>query len=297
MSADELARIERQVPVQLWNSSLAAAMYGRVITLACVRASGDVAGVWVCPVDNERAARRACRLLPYASPWIDPSLHTAARHRVAGSLLDCLRGVVAVVDLPMDPRFRETAGFLAQGAHAVFRHTRVLDIGPRTDWRAGYLPATRNHVRAARADVMVTRTEEDEFAFGRAIKGQDSAAVSARTAAGKSLCASSWPTFCLTAIGRDGARRGQVFVVRNHNSAILLHSWFDRSGPRGVPSLLVDEAADLAGRDWKVPVFDFEGSVIPSIDQFMAGFGAEAVGYAQLHWDSGPDGAAGAAPR
>jgi hypothetical protein len=286
MSAGELARIERQVPVQLWNSTLAAALYGSVITLACMRASGDVAGLWVCPVDDGRAARRACRLLPYASPWIDPSLHAATRHRVAGSLLDCLRGVVAMVDLPMDPWFRETAGFLAHDAHAVFRHTRVLDIGSRADRRAGYLPATRNHVRAARAHVTVTRTGEHEFAFDRAIKGQDAAAVSSRTAAGMSLGASSWPTFCLTATDREGAQRGQVFVVRNQDSAILLHSWFDRSGPRGVPSLLVDQAADWAGQEWKVPVFDFEGSVIPSIDQFMAGLGAEAVGYAQLRWEA-----------
>jgi hypothetical protein len=298
MPAGELVSIERQVPVQLWNSSLAAALYGSVITLACTRASGDVAGLWVCPVDHERAARRACRLLPYASPWIDPSLHAAARHRVAGSLLDCLRGVVAVVDLPMDPGFRETAGFLTHDAHTAFRHTRVLDIEPRADWRAGYLPATRNHVRAARAHVTVTRTGEDEFAFDRAIKGQDAAAVSARTAAGISLGASNWPTFCLTATDREGARRGQVFVVRNQDSAILLHSWFDRCGPRGVPSLLVDEAVDLAGQEWKVPVFDLEGSVIPSIDQFMAGFGAEAVGYAQLRWDAtGADGPARAVLR
>jgi hypothetical protein len=285
MSAGELARIECQVSVQLWNSSLAASLYGSVITLACMRASGDVAGMWVCPVDAGRSARRPCRLLPYASPWIDPSLHAMARHRVAGSLLGCLRDVVAVVDLPMDPWFRETAGFLAHDAHAVFRHTRVLDIGSRSDWRAGYSPATRNHVRAARAHVTVTQTCAREFAFDRAIKGQDAVAVSFRTAAGMSLAASNWPTFCLTATDQDGARRGQVFVVRNQDSAILLHSWFDRSGPRGVPSLLVDEAADRARREWKVPVFDFEGSVIPSIDQFMAGFGAEAVGYAQLRLD------------
>jgi hypothetical protein len=73
-----------------------------------------------------------------------------------------------------------------------------------------------------------------------------------------------------------------VLAVRSLDAAILLHSWFDRDGPRGVPSLLVDEAIALANREWAVPVFDFEGSVIASIDQFMTGFGAEAVGYAQV---------------
>jgi hypothetical protein len=298
MTATELRGIEKDVPVQLWNSGLAAALYGSVVILACTESSGALAGLWVCPVDGGGAARRPFRLLPYASPWIDSKLHPAVRHRVARALLSALCSEVSLVDLPMSPEFRETAGFLAAGASAAFRHTRALNIGSLPAWREGYLPATRNHVRAARAVITVACTSEAEFDFWQAIKGQDTTAVKARKAAGLSLGASDWPTFCLSAIDGDGTCRGQVLAVRSLDAAILLHSWFDRDGPRGVPSLLVDEAISLARTEWAVSVFDFEGSVIASIDQFMAGFGAEAIGYAQVRADaSGDAGAAGAAFR
>jgi hypothetical protein len=292
ISAANLSALEEQVPVQVWNSSLAAAVYGNVIILACTSTSGAPAGLWVCPVDEQEAARRAYRLLPYASPWIDPQLHPAVRRRVASSLLDELLGLVSDVDLPMDPGFRDVAGFLAHEVTAVFRHTRVLDLGQGADWRTGYRPSVRNHVRAARTRVKVVPAEERSFAFDRAVKGQDDDAVRARTASGRALAASGWPTFCLSAVGPDGANHGQVFVVRNVGCAILLHSWFDRRGPRGVPSLLVEEAIGRAKQRWGICAFDFEGSLLPSIDQFMAGFGAEAVGYAQLR--SRPDLPAGA---
>jgi hypothetical protein len=287
ISAEEFAGAERRVSAQLWNSGLAAAMYGNVIILVCTKLSGDVAGLWVCPADGGQAARRTYRLLPYASPWVDPRLHAAVRHRVAGEMLGCLLRLVLEVDLPMDPGFREAAAFLAYDVEMAFRHTRVLDVTPGMDWLQGYLSSTRNHVRAARARVTVTRTEERSFMFDRAIKGQDSAAVRARIAAGLVLGASAWPTACFSAIDGDGTCRGQVFIVQSQHSAVLLHSWFDREGPRGVPSLLVDEAIQWTVREWKVSAFDFEGSVIPGIDQFMAGFGAEAVGYAQLRRNPG----------
>jgi hypothetical protein len=298
ITATELLGIEKDVPVQLWNSGLAVALYGNVVILACTESSGALAGLWVCPVDGGGSARRTFRLLPYSSPWIDGKLHPAVRHRVAGALLSALCSEVSLVDLPMSPGFRETAGFLAAGASAAFRHTRALDIGSPPAWREGYLPATRNHVRAARAVVAVDRTSEGDFDFRQAIKGQDATAVEARQAAGLSLGASDWPTFCLSAIDGDGTCRGQVLAIQSLDAAILLHSWFDRDGPRGVPSLLVDEAISLARTEWAVSVFDFEGSVIASIDQFMAGFGAEAIGYAQVRAGvSGDTGTAGAALR
>jgi hypothetical protein len=299
ITAAKLRLIEKDVPVQLWNSGLAAALYGNVVILTCTESSGALAGLWVCPVDGVGAARRPLRLLPYASPWIDRKLHPAVRHRVAWALLSALRSEVSLVDLPMSPEFRETAGFLAAGASAAFRHTRALHIGPPPRaWREGYLPATRNHVRAARGAVTVARTSEGEFDFRQAIKGQDATAVEARQAAGLSLGASDWPTFCLSAIDGNGTCRGQVLAVRSLDAAILLHSWFDRDGPRGVPSLLADEAISLARTEWAASVFDFEGSVIATTDQFMAGFGAEAIGYAQVRAGAVRDaGTAGAAFR
>jgi hypothetical protein len=282
VSAGELAEIARRLPVQPWNSELAAALYVNVTALVCARARGDIVGLWVIPIDAEGAARRTYRMLPYASPWVDRTLHAEVRHRVAGSLLDAMLGLVSEVELPMDPQFREVAAFLERDVEMVCRHTRVLCVGPGVEWRRRYLSSVRNHMRAAGAQLTVKHSAGDAFAFDRAIKGQDHATVAARTGAGLTLGRSQWPTYCLSAVDGDDLCHGQVFVLKDQHSAILLYSWFDRSGPRGVPSLLVDAAIERSRRDWDTRAFDFEGSVIPSIDRFMAGFGADAVGYAQL---------------
>ncbi|MFJ1954638.1 hypothetical protein ACIOGT_25815 [Streptomyces microflavus] len=63
-----------------------------------------------------------------------------------------------------------------------------------------------------------------------------------------------------------------------------MHQWFDRTGPRGTPTLLVDRAVMQTLESPGVNSFDFEGSVVPGIDRFMAGFGAQAVGYGQFRW-------------
>ena len=63
-----------------------------------------------------------------------------------------------------------------------------------------------------------------------------------------------------------------------------MHSWFDRDGTRGVPSLLVDAAISRSAEELETLTFDFEGSVIPGIDRFMTGFGARAAAYPQVRW-------------
>jgi hypothetical protein len=90
---------------------------------------------------------------------------------------------------------------------------------------------------------------------------------------------------CLAAVDDGEKCRGQVFVLRSAKSAMLMHSWFDRGGTRGVPSLLVDAAIDRSAMELGARVFDFEGSVIPAIDRFMAGFGAWAAAYPQARWE------------
>ncbi|MGH3936170.1 MAG: hypothetical protein ACRDS1_14535, partial [Pseudonocardiaceae bacterium] len=63
----------------------------------------------------------------------------------------------------------------------------------------------------------------------------------------------------------------------------LLHSWFDREGPRGVPTLLIDTAAETLSR-LGCERLDLEGSVVPTVDYFMSGFGGATVPYPHVYW-------------
>ena len=287
VTSSDFVKAVSTLNVQLWNSEVAAALYGSVTPLLCSSPTGDVEGAWLCPTDASGAARRTHRLLPYASPWINKRLRSAARIRVAGSLIDELMKSVTAIDLPTDPNFGEAAAFVERDIELVPRYSRVLS-GRRGEDRSGsYRPKVRNHLRVAESFFKVRDGKPERFVFERAIRGQCEAAVTARTRTGMLLGASSWPTFCLEAIDSLEDCRGQVFVVRNLNSAILMHSWFDRSAPRGVPTLLVDRAMAQADCAWHTLDFDFEGSLIPSIDRFMKGFGASAEGYHQIRWVGG----------
>ncbi|MFD7668414.1 hypothetical protein [Streptomyces sp. NPDC059788] len=294
---DGLSGLTHTLPVQLWNSALAAKVYGRTLDVVCFRRGDTPVGVWVCPLDgaDTPAARRPYRLLPYASPWVDPRLHPIDRHRVVASMTATLMAHAESVELPMDPRFGEVAALFEAGAVALCRHTRMLDLEPGHDFRSAYTSTVRNHVRAAEKKHTVERVKPEEFDFSRAIVGQDEAAVAARRASGIAVSREN-ATLCLAAVDEGEVCRGQVFVLGSAGTAILMHSWFDRSGTRGVPSLLVDRAIGAAVGEWEATAFDFEGSVIPGIDQFMAGFGARAAAYPHIQWQrSGPSSSPAAA--
>lgn len=268
-------------PVQLWNSATAARCYPRVLSLSCLSSNGNVLGLWLSPLDEEGVARRPQRLLPYASPWIEPTLHPQVKHRVAAALLAGLLDRVPEVELPMDPQFTEVAAFFEQGVELLCRHTRLVELRQGTDRAAQYLPSTRQHLHVARASYDVRHEPRGRFAFNRAIVGQPPDTVAARTQSGR-LLEERWDTLALSALDVSGTCRSQVFVVRNGNHAVLLHSWFDRTAPRGAPTLLVHEAMERSIHEWGSEVFDFEGSVLPGVDNFNAGFGAVPAGYPQL---------------
>ncbi|MFE7117749.1 hypothetical protein ACFU99_20270 [Streptomyces sp. NPDC057654] len=281
-----LSVLAHTLPVPLWNSALAAKIYGRTLDVVCFRRGDRPVGIWVCPLDGGAeapAAQRPYRLLPYASPWVAPELHPLDRHRVIVSMTTTLIDHVDSVELPMDPHFGEAAALIEAGAVALCRHTRMLAPRSGGGFRAAYAPTVRNHIRAAEKRHTVARVRPEEFDFSRAIVGQHTAAVAARRESGIAVSRDS-AALCLAAVDDQGVCRGQVFVLRSTAMAILMHSWFDSSGTRGVPSLLVDRAIVTTVAEWGVTAFDFEGSVLPTVDRFMAGFGARAVAYPHIRW-------------
>ncbi|MFE7607775.1 hypothetical protein [Streptomyces celluloflavus] len=284
VSPDELAKAAAGLPVQVWNSPTAAELYGKTLNLVCRTRGGRTAGVWAVPLDGGgTAARRPFRLLPYASPWVDPELHPVDRHRAVLSMTEALMARVESAEIPMDPRFGEVAALSEAGAELLCRHTRTLTLRDGLDPRNGYVATARNHIRVAARQHTVRSAPLDTFDFSRAVVGQPAAAVAARRASGLRIGRAE-PALCLAATDPDGACRGQVFVLLCDGAAVLMHSWFDRTGARGVPSLLVDEAIAWARRQPGTDVFDFEGSVLPGVDRFMTGFGARARAYPQLRW-------------
>ncbi|MGH3935273.1 MAG: hypothetical protein ACRDS1_09910, partial [Pseudonocardiaceae bacterium] len=243
-------------------------------TLIALRGNA-VAAVWVLPIsidDTGAHARRVARVLPYAAPVL-LDRHPQRRRDVMVALLDAVQDDCVSLDLPMAPDFRDVTVCRQLGMVVDWRHTHVLDL--RGSWRAGYSAAVRQHLRTARATVKVRTSEVSQFRFDLALVGQSADQVALRERFAHRASARGALT-CLTAAGPDTV--GQHLILQEAGTGFLLHSWFDREGPRGVPTLLIDATAETLSC-LGCERLDLEGSVVPTVDYFMSGFGGTIVPY------------------
>jgi hypothetical protein len=248
-----------------------------------VHRDASLVGLWFVPIACDESgihARRDARLTPYCAPWLARA-HPQRQRRVVTELLRSIQQHVDSIDLPMAPGFAEVTGCSELGVDAVWRHTRIM---PReADWRRRYSPKARNQIRVgcrAAASIVVT-AGPGAFDFDRGVV--EDPMVRARFA--KALGAHA-RLRCLSAVDHDGFSLGQAMVVADTTTAYLFHSWFARTQVRGVPSALVDAAIAMSFEQLDVDEFDFEGSILPKVDEFMSGFGADVRPYPQLRWSA-----------
>jgi hypothetical protein len=280
--ADRLPAALADDMTHMVETSRCAYPHSRILVAARRR---GVAGVWVVPTDHDGEgwhARRADRALPYTAPVLLES-HPQRRRDVMVQMLRLLQGTFTSLELPMTPGFRDATCCRQLGIAAEWRHTHILDL--RGPWREGYSPTIKQHLRAAGASATCRREEVDAFHFDRALVAQpESQRRSRREFAARA--AATGAVTCLAAVaGHDVV--GQALTLRAADTSILLHAWFERCGPRGIPTLLIDAAADSGHRDGRRRL-DLEGSVLPGVDYFMSGFGGETVPYPYLYWHRDP---------
>lgn len=269
------------LPVQPWNHPAVTRWYGTTRYFLAHDATATSAA-WVCPVHSSGSIAREVRVMPYASPWLADTLSPSKRDRIVTALAEAAKRNTMSIDLPMSPSFSDTPGFLFAGYEVALRHTRILDLADVATVEAGYLPQVRAHIRAAgrRTEVMESRVVD--FDFANAIVQQSTGALDRRRGAAASMeelgIARAWK-----AVDPDGVEVGGVLLARERDTVIAMHTWSDRR-VRGTASLLIHTALLAATAEWSARRLDFEGSVLPGVDAFMAGFGAPARPYAQVRW-------------
>lgn len=270
--------LDNEIPI--WLSPKFIGVYKEKIILLALKAD-KIIGIWIIPLiiqDGLKFARRQYRFFPYSSPVIFES-DNLKRRMITDKFFECMCKKCNLVSLPMSPNFKDLA--ILQG-HQVFiewRHTYILshpiDIS-KIDSRL------RNHIKSAQKSIQVCIGEKSNyFNFNIAIKGnleekkqrkklalnllknRQAIIIAAKT--GKKICAG-------------------IFLAFDKETVYFLHSWQEEKTPRGTISNLIFEAINWAFNTKKMKYFDFEGSVIQSIDYFFCGFNADIVPYAYLHW-------------
>lgn len=257
------------------------------VRMLVARRGGRLAGVWAIPAEPTPGgwiARRGARVLPYAAPLLLDQ-RPQRRRDVMHALLTAVQAEASCIDLPMAPGFHDVTACRALGMIVEWRHTNVLDLN--ADWRRHYSATVRQHIRAARAAVSVRLDDSaDGFDFSRALTQQTPDQIRSRKRFAQ-RCAEASRVLCLTAIN-EATTVGQQLVLIDSSTGYLMHSWFDRNGPRGVPSLLTDIAAGILQERRSCAYLDLEGSVLPGVDYFMSGFGGAVIPYPYIYWHRQP---------
>jgi hypothetical protein len=270
--------------IQIWNKPIVELLYGRsrVIYLLAYDKSKSIVAAWACPLDSTRNIRREYRILPYCSPWIHPDLIPSRRTEVVRQLSKCLKSIECAVDIPLGTDFTDIPGFLFEGISVKSRHTRILTV-LGNERKQSYKASHRQHINHALSRTMIVELEPTYFNFERAIVTKSNDERKARRTSAEILHTLG-VSHILGAIDIETSTlMGGIYLLKDRTQAIAMHSWSMKS-TRGVSSLLVDKAIEFAHNEWGTKVFDFEGSVIPSIDVFMSSFGAKPSLYSQIQW-------------
>ena len=198
-------------------------------------------------------------------------------------LIAGLQKRVCRIDLPLAPGFLDANAAVAAGCFAEWRHTHIMK---KEQWDQGgnacFSAKARAHATRAKKSVKVEILKEIRwFPFDLALHG-DEEGVGRRRHLALSLYARG---NAAVLVAKDSQRDlGGAFLVCDAETVYLYHMWFDRNAQSGVPSLLVEEALHWTFDQRRLLRFDFEGSILASVDYFMSGFGAEIEPYAYLHW-------------
>lgn len=274
----------------LWASDLARSAYPNTATLTA-RNGPALVGVWVLPLlfkGQSIHVEREARTLPYGSPYITEK-HPQRRRDIMEEMLEEVLVRAASVNLPMAPRFYDVTMAGHAGLDVGWRHTHEIALTSDARWRQAYTAKLRNHIAFARRHVsMTTESHGGGFDFERGLVAQTTQQITIRRDFIRALPYHGGTVICCTALAK-GKPVGQALAVCDLSVAYLFHSWFDRTGPRGVPSLLIDSIAEK-GRDiCRCRVLDLEGSVIEPVDYFMSGFGGAVTPYPMLRLGMAPD--------
>ncbi len=197
------------------------------------------------------------------------------RKQIAAALADFLaERSEPLVSVPLPPEWSDVQPFIWKGFHCTVKYTYRLAQGA-TEASALFSAKTRNSIRKARKDgveVLETRHASEVY------KGLSASAVEkgfdinqARlerllSGFGKGAC------FALAAKAA-GRVIASAVIVHDTQTAYYLLGGVDRQhAGQGALAILVDHAIRKTN-DAGCEIFDFEGSMIPEVEQFVRGFG------------------------
>lgn len=252
---------------------------------------GNLEGGMVLPTvakEDGLHAIRSSYVSPYFSPLFGPPLNQALaekrrKRRVLNSLITYITQEYRSMILPLHPSIKDMVPFLDAHFNLELRYTYILDLGTLTHSTELADSKIGNHVKKARgAGVVVAAEAESNFDYDRALFYEPEDQRLPWKQLVRHLTSHQKATTFIARVGHKPV--GGLFLAFDKCGAYNLLSYFDRDcGIRGIPSLLISTAIEYAQQQ-ELSFFDFEGSVLTTIERFFEAFGGRQEPYFQVHW-------------
>jgi hypothetical protein len=230
-------------------------------------------------------------LTPFLGPWVKVAsgkrhMRLEREHEILRSLIGALPKYDIFIQ-SFHPSMTNCLPFHWNGFSQSMNYTYIFDdLNDHDKIWAGFRETVRGHIRKAQQRVVVRSIDDIEplialnrMTFERqGLSPTYSADLIRRL---DTACKARGARRIFLAEGSDGAPHAALYLVWDSESAYSLMSGSDphlRSS--GAISLLRWEAIKFAGQVTRQ--FDFEGSMLQTIERFVRAFGPRQVGYAQL---------------
>lgn len=300
---DEWDRLVESSPHgSIFHSSYWIAALGDRCDLWGIYRGNELEGGFVAPFMKVAGARilRSRFLTPYSGLVVRNQCCSLPKQlsfesRIVTTIAPFLKSTYRWGTSALDPRFRYVLPFLWKGFAVRVRFTYVLSLSDVEAIWEGMDGGVRNDVSKARRSGLTVVSEESALRLipllrvsyrRRGAPFREEAVsryLSALTA--KSRCR----TFvCVDSSGRETAASMIIWDSKRAYNIFNAHDGVD-SEHRGAMSLCIFESIQYASRFLGLEAFDFEGSMIPTVERFFRKFGGKPQPYYELRWGHGVD--------
>lgn len=229
--------------------------------------------------NNKKWAERKYRFFAYLSPFFVMDCPNKKRKEAIYLIYKYIFENYDYMYMPLHPNFTEISAIQGLGAFIESRHTHVLNGTLDLNKLDSKL---RNNVKSASKKLKLTIDyDPSKFNFDIAIHGSKEEKKLRKEHALNLL--RNHKAIIFTGYYNDEPIIGNI-VTFDNEWVYGLHAWQVDKVPRGSGPFIIYSISKWAFEEKKLKYFDFEGSVMLSIDDYFCNFNAKQIIYPYIHY-------------